>query len=153
MAAGEKQDILPIWGGGTGASLIKGWASNPVNYFDYVPVQTLDRIVNEKAKKQQLFILLDVEGYEYHLLKGALKLLYNEPKPIWMVEITKTEHQPNDSGNPWFLETFKLFFNAGYRAFKGDRHQEEVLLEDVEAMDERRCKSTCINYIFKHNDL
>jgi len=51
------------------------------------------------------------------MLQGANQTLMNEPRPIWMMEISLTEHQPAGTVmNPHFAKTFELFFLQGYRA-------------------------------------
>jgi FkbM family methyltransferase len=122
VALGEKIDILNIWGGDTGASLIKGWASIPENYVTQVPINTIDNIIGDKIKGKKALILIDVEGAEYFVLNGAKNLLTNTPSPVWVIEISRTELQPNLK-NPFFLETFKLFFNNNYSVFTADSNK------------------------------
>jgi len=117
LAVGSETAILDIWGGGTGASLIKGWASIPDNYVTRVPVLTLDRILGDSIKGKRTLILVDVEGAEYMMLQGARHSLENEPRLIWMAEISTTEHQPDGvSMNPYLKQTFDIFFEQGYKA-------------------------------------
>lgn len=148
VAAGAEAGIQPIWGGGTGASLVPGWAMNSKEYVNYVPVLTLDRIVGGVNGKRVL-ILVDVEGYEYPLLMGAKEMLNATPSPVWLIEITKTEHQPDaSSGNPHFLETFQLFLDAGYNVYRGDGSWKPVSRKELEQIDRLEIQSPCINYLF-----
>lgn len=117
VALGYGADILEMWGGGTGASLVKGWASTPESYVTHVPVLSIDRILGNALDGKKALILVDVEGAEYAMLQGAMKTLCHDPKPIWMVEITTKEHQPQGVAvNPHLLPTFELFFAQGYTA-------------------------------------
>lgn len=117
VAAGAQADVMTIWGGGTGASLIKGWASIPKSYATRVPVLPLDRILGEELEGRKALILVDVEGAEHMVLKGASNTLKDESQPIWMVEIAAREHQPEGVGfNPNFEQCFEAFFAAGYQA-------------------------------------
>lgn len=149
-ALGSKPDILQMWGGGTGASLIKGWASTPESYVAYVPVLTLDRILGDTLRGKKALILVDIEGAECMMLQGATEALQNDPKPIWMMEISTTEHQP--SGlilNPNFAATFELFFGCGYRAFTADEAANEIKTVDVGNAVANPKRLTTHNFIFR----
>ena len=125
VALAAESDILTMWGGGTGASLVKGWAANPESLVTQVPVLSLDRILGSTLAGRRALILVDIEGAEYMMLQGAQSVLRNDPKPVWLVEITTTEHQPTGM-NPHLRGTFETFFAAGYRAFVADREGTEV---------------------------
>ena len=58
---------------------------------------------------------MDVEGWEYHVLRGAEALLTMTPAPIWLVEVCLTDNQPSGL-NPHFRQTFERFWSAGYEA-------------------------------------
>lgn len=149
VAAGARSDISKIWGGRTGASLVRGWAMNSDEYVNFVPVLPLDRLVQPPNKEQKIFILIDVEGFEFALLQGVKKLLKTDPSPVWMVEITKTEHQPDKiNGNPHFLDTFRFFIDAGYKAYRGDGSWLEMEVNELMEIDSGQKVSPCINYLF-----
>lgn len=151
VALGCSANILGIWGGGTGASLIKGWASIPSSYVKQVPVLTLDRVLGDELAAKRAFILVDIEGAELMMLQGAYETLRSKPRPIWMVEITTTENQPEGTKmNPNFVQTFEMFFNCGYRAYMADERQLEVTRKMVgEAATTGKRFTTTYNYIFK----
>lgn len=132
VALARDTDILEMWGGGTGASLVKGWASSTDSYVTQVPVLTLDRVLGDKLHGKRGLILADIEGAELMMLEGAKQTLINEPRPIWLIEISSSEHQP--AGvlmNPNFAQTFDFFFNHGYRAFTADDAMQEINKELV----------------------
>lgn len=54
-----------------------------------VPLQTLDAVVHKNTMPYPDFIKIDVEGYEYKVLKGAEEVL-EKSKPVLFVEIAKT---------------------------------------------------------------
>ncbi len=115
IALSEKVDILEMWGGQGGASLIKGWASTPESYKRLVPVSTLDRVLYDKIENKRVLIVVDIEGGEFKMLKGANKVLENKVKPTWIIEIQSTDHQPNGLlFNPNYEKTFQLFHEKGY---------------------------------------
>lgn len=151
VALGSNPDILQMWGGGTGASLIKGWASCPESYVTQVPVLTLDRVLEGSALSgRKALILIDIEGAEYMLLQGAAQTLQNEPRPIWMMEITTTEHQPvGISINPNFAKTFEMFFKYGYRAVTADTAAKEIEKSDIDDVLESGNLFTPHNFLFR----
>ncbi len=118
LALGKTVGIQNIYGRGTGASLIKGWAGFSSRSPILIPVSTLDTVLGDRLEGQKTLILADVEGAEFELLEGAGKLLHLDPKPIWIVEIALFEHQPKGMKlNSNFLKTFELFWENGYEAY------------------------------------
>jgi hypothetical protein len=70
---------------------------------------------------------VDIEGAEFMMLQGAKQSLINEPRPIWMMEISSTDHQPAGIVmNPHFAQTFELFFTQGYRAVTANEAAMEI---------------------------
>lgn len=136
-------------GGGTGASLIKGWASIPENYVTQVPILSLDRVLGDALQNKKSLILVDIEGAEFMMLQGANKTLFNKPRPIWLMEISSTEHQPAGvTMNPNFEKTFGLFFDCGYRAFTADEATQEITQETVQQVLAGKHKLSTHNFVF-----
>ncbi len=54
-----------------------------------IHVKTLDSLVLEKGLKKPDFIKIDVEGYEYKVLQGAIKTISSN-HPVLFIEIAKT---------------------------------------------------------------
>jgi FkbM family methyltransferase len=149
VALAAKDNILEIWGGNTGASLVKGWAGTSDSYVTQVPVLTLDRILGSVLDGKRALILVDVEGAEYAVLQGALKTLQHEPRAIWIMEIHSTTNQPNRSlVNQNLIDTFQLFFKNGYKALTANRNKVVVDLEKVQAVASRKDFFTTHNFIF-----
>lgn len=133
MALSNQVGILEIYGGGTGASLVKGWAGTPEEYVTLVPSTTLNNALGERFQGQKCFILVDIEGAERWMLEGASNILGMDPKPIWMMEITVSEHQPKGiSVNPHLLPTFQAFWSHGYEAWTIEKQCRVVLPEEIE---------------------
>jgi FkbM family methyltransferase len=150
LALGANTNILNIWGGGTGASLIKGWAGIPESYVNQVPVLTLDRILGTALKDKKSLILVDIEGAEYAMLEGASRTLQHVPRPIWMMEIVTTEHQPKSEHiNPYLIPTFELFFDNGYTASLVDKVQTPITMTDVKKVYSGEGKFEKYNFIFR----
>ena len=132
VAVGEHQDILEMWGADTAASLVPGWAGNATEHPHRVPVLTLDRIASTAVAGRRALFIMDVEGAEHLALRGALRCVENQPRPIWMIEITDTTHRPKSAPiNPNLEEIFRTFLDRGYRCTTADRRAEPVSLERV----------------------
>jgi FkbM family methyltransferase len=127
VALGADCSIADMFGGGTGASLVKGWASIPDTYVIQVPVATFDRLFENYLRGRKALILIDVEGAEYPLLRGAAQTLDQSPRHIWIVEINSSEHQPRGVPvSPHLEEIFDTFFSRGYRCVTADADRNPI---------------------------
>lgn len=132
VALSSAPGLVEIYGGGTGASLVKGWANIPEHYVRLVPCSTLDNLVAARLAGKRSLILVDIEGAERRMLEGAKQTLTSQPAPIWMVEISSTEHQPQGrSLNPDLLSTFEVFWSAGYVSVTADAARRWVDRQEV----------------------
>jgi hypothetical protein len=113
---------------------------------------SLDRAIGNRLQGKKALILVDIEGAEYQLLQGAKKTLINEPHPIWMMEISSTEHQPEGiTINPYFEMTFEQFFSNGYRAQTAENLPREITPETVnQIMHGNSAPPIVNNYVFTH---
>ena len=133
VALGDHSGFIDLYGFGTGASLIEGWAGFSSSYRTTVPCTTLDEALGERLLGKRAFFLVDIEGAEKMMLEGAACNLHSEPRPIWMVEISVFDLQPEGQTiNPFLLDTFRLFFDAGYRAYALDNS--EITFEKVKVI-------------------
>lgn len=113
-AIGEKVDIIQMFGEGTGASKIIGWAggSSIIHNAPQFPLDDFSGIIANPS----LFIV-DVEGAEYEMLSGARSILSQDCSHTWLIEISINEHQPAGQAiNPLVEKTFSLMESNGYRA-------------------------------------
>ncbi len=111
---------------------------------------SLDRVLGNTLYGKRVLILVDIEGAELMMLQGATQTLVNEPRPIWMVEISTTEHQPAGTPmNPNFTQTFEIFFSQGYRAFTADEIAQEVTIETVTKVAAGQHKLKTHNFVFR----
>lgn len=151
LALGPRPGIAKLYGGGTGASLVQGWAGQAVDDSTRVPISTLDLALGERFQGKPCLVLVDIEGAELGMLQGASRLLGNQPSPLWIVEISVTEHQPAGTTiNPHLYQTFELFAQAGYQAFTADHLQREVTLNEVAEVERTRIDSlNTHNFIFR----
>jgi FkbM family methyltransferase len=147
LALGNRHGVTTIFGGGTGASLIEGWAGTPTYYSRTVPMNTLDNILGTRLAGMRSFFLIDVEGGERGVLEGAEKQLTLNPKPVWMVEIQTTSHQPSGRDvNPDLQRTFEMFWDHEYEAWTAERKPKMISKEDIE-----RVSLGGINHLGTHN--
>ena len=138
-----------MWGGGTGASLVKGWAAIPESYVTQVPILSLDRILGATLRGKRVLILVDIEGAEFMMLQGAKQTLMNDPRPVWLIEISSSEHQPAGVAmNPRFAETFGLFFELGYQVFTANAAAEEITPAIVQEVVTGGRKLETHNFVF-----
>ncbi|MDT8377226.1 MAG: FkbM family methyltransferase, partial [Mariprofundaceae bacterium] len=122
LALSNKVGVIEIYGGGTGASLVKGWAGTSEEDVTLVPCTTLENVLGSRFKDKKWFVLVDIEGAEKMMLDGASSIVDMEPKPIWMMEISVSEHQPKGTIiNPNLLSTFQVFWSSGYEALTADK--------------------------------
>ena len=149
IALGHKIDIIKIYGERTGASLVKGWADIPESYYSLVSMNSLDNVLNDRLKGLRVLVILDVEGFELTVLKGALKLL-SDKKVTFLVEICSTHHQPKGINfNPDFLEIFKLFSSYDYRFYGLDEELVEYSLDELSEIMEKASTFKYHNFVFK----
>ena len=151
LALGSSSGIAKFFGGGTGASLIEGWAGQSAEQVTLVPVSTLDIILGTRMNETRCMVLIDVEGSELAMLQSASKILSNSPRPIWLVEISVNEHQPEGTLiNPNLVATFEIFFEAGYLAFTADRTSRRILLNEVQQVAATGCDTLQThNFVFR----
>lgn len=131
MALADRAGIADIYGGGTGSSIKRGWAGVPDYVASVLPVTTLDIVTGNRFQGKRVLVLADIEGAEYQMMQHASCLLYADPKPVWIVEIVGMALHNQGGVNPDFLNTFRIFWNAGYRSF--DLKMQEIHLSDLEA--------------------
>jgi FkbM family methyltransferase len=150
VALSARSGLTSIYGEGTGASLIRGWAGTPSHYHTIVPTNTLDILLAGRIDGRRSLILVDVEGAEYDVLTGATEVLNARPKPIWLVEISIDRHQPNGARiAPNLRSTFARFWQAGYEAVTADRRLRPVAKLDLDAMEqEQRNTVGTHNFLF-----
>ena len=117
VACGNSDENITIYGEGTGASIIKGWAQNPSRLKHVVPMKRLDKILSSEKITTKSVILIDVEGFEFDVLHGAQNILGSKDKPVIMLESGLTDHRAEGGLNLNFLEIFKFIIKNGYRVF------------------------------------
>lgn len=148
LALSAEIGVMNLYGfSSTGASLLPNWAGAPASAARRVPVTTLDNILDGRIIDKRLLIKVDVEGFEYQLLKGAQRTLGREIKPVWLIEITNSQFHPQGL-NPHFEETFQEFWRRGYLCHAlSSGGKEFIENNNYEKINEYQSKGV-INYIF-----
>ncbi|MDD0815131.1 FkbM family methyltransferase [Curvibacter sp. HBC28] len=145
MALSSSKGVIEIFGGGTGASLVKGWAGQ--HFSTLVPMSTLDSVLGARFENEGPLVIVDIEGAEFGMLQGASLLLKAQVKPIWFVEISVAEHQPEGVDvNPHLLATFEQFWQCGYEALTAEPQSRRVSREEV-----TRIEATGVDTLGVHN--
>ncbi len=131
IALGAESGIADLYGSsGPSASLLKGWDGASSGFKQTVSVNTMDALIASRLKGKRAFIKVDVEGFEYNLLRGAKEIMHLDPKPTWLIEVCLNEAHPGGS-NRDYEKTLNLFFDAGYRVFPATAQDQPVSREDV----------------------
>lgn len=127
VAVAASPGVRPMFGGGTGASLVRDWSGATDAHRALVPVSTLDVLLGSRFAGKRLIVKLDVEGSEYDALRGAAGLVEQSPRPLWIVEVCLTEHHPSGL-HEHFLDVFEMFWSRGYRSstIEGEREVERA---------------------------
>jgi len=112
--------LVVLYGGGTAASLVRGWAGTSHVWNQTIPTSTLDLVLAGRFPGARMLIKIDVEGSEHAVLSGASETLDRTPAPAWLVEICLTEHQPQGC-NPHY----SIFFTpSGSVAIQHDQSKQ-----------------------------
>jgi FkbM family methyltransferase len=147
IGVGDASGTVTMYGGGTGASIIRGWAGIPESWKQTIAVHTLDNLVGARFPDKRIVIKVDVEGGEYAVLQGALNTIKRTIKPTWLVEITLTLHHPDV--NRRFMQSFDIFWSNGYEARTGDEARRLVTRSDVERwVNNGKCDFGTHNWLF-----
>lgn len=131
VACGEAEGEAEIFGEGTGASFVAGWARNPAALHHLVPVRRLDALVPPDSLSPTTVMLIDVEGFELEVLRGATGLLAAKARPVIMLESGLTDHRPGGVMNAGFLDVVELLEEHGYRLVQAVDPAAEVTVEQV----------------------
>jgi len=131
LGLGEGPGMADLYGGGTGASLLKHWAGDSGLLAHTISINTLDNLLGDRFVGKRVMIKIDVEGSEFELLRGASRTLTMTPAPCWLVEICLTEHHAEGWNNN-FLRTYEEFYSRGYVAHTIDSTRKSITRTDIE---------------------
>jgi FkbM family methyltransferase len=148
MALGAEPGTAVLYGGGTAASFGPRWAGQSEAFKRTVAVTTMDALLAARFPGREMFIKIDVEGFEHVVLEGASQTLARTPAPRWLIEVCLTEHHPQQC-NPHFEHVFRVFREHGYTAHTVEAQPRVVTADDVSRwVANRRRDFGHINYFF-----
>ena len=146
--------MLKLYGGGTAASFVPGWAGASKEHYRLSPVTTLDNILADRFEGQRILFLIDVEGFELNVLRGAGRQIARNPPPVYFIEICIAEHQPGGVQiNPDLINTFEFFWDSGYYAEKCGCESGDVSKTDVEMWSKGDNLPKTHNFLFRQREL
>lgn len=146
VAVGDKEDTLKLYGDTTGASLVPGWSGTSSKVFNEVKVITLDKYFDEnKLPSGPILVLIDVEGFEFFVLKGMIGLLERNDMAL-IIEICYQEHW--ESVNPYFEQTFVFLKNLGYNCYSVHSSKHDVIASYNQFLDYAKTNTNHHNYFF-----
>ena len=113
---GEEPSVQTLYLSGTGSSVQKDFIGGDPSS-ETIEIDTLDRVIQKLQEKQSQFpvdfIKIDVEGFEYSVLKGSVRAI-EKHKPILFIEIAHKIPQRSYT-NPDYSATLEWLFKRGYR--------------------------------------
>lgn len=133
VACGVSEGTAEIFGEGTGASLVPGWAGNPQALPHVVPVHRLDSLLDGRGVSGKTVFLVDVEGFEFEVLKGAEAILSGPDKPVWLIESGLTDHRAEGGLNARFLDILDFIHQHGYGVYSALDRSRRITRQEVEA--------------------
>ena len=149
-AVGSQSGELVLYGGGDTGSLLSNF-SNIKYQQQTVSVVTLDDTLFLGNKKA--LCLIDVEGFEHEVLKGASKMLSNKIKPYWIMEILRTNIR--GEANTEFENVFELMQSNGYTAWGIDEDTNQLVpfTSDIAVkIAAGKMKTEISNFLFTERD-
>jgi len=149
-AVGSQSGELILYGGGDTGSLLSNF--NSIKYQQQtVAVVTLDDTLSLGEKKA--LCLIDVEGFEHEVLKGASRILSNKIKPYWIMEVLRTNMQGDF--NTEFENVFGLMQSHGYCAWAIDESANQLVPFTSDAalkVKNGELKTNVSNFLFTECD-
>ena len=116
IGLGDKQELKEFYLTGSGSSFNNDFNDNKSLPSVNLEIDTLDNQVIKLALKKVDFIKVDVEGFEYNVLKGAEQTI-DRYSPILFIEIADAI-KGRKYRNPLYKDTLKWLWKKGYVIFR-----------------------------------
>jgi hypothetical protein len=143
-AIGEFNGVTEIFGDGQGASREEFWAGISNQHSKEVKIRTLDSFGFQNNPQLNFCIKIDVEGFEYEIIKGAPEVLRLSNVCIFF-ENGFTRNIPENFESKYF-ELFYQFWDNDFVVYNL-----ETLLhldrDNLEAYTKWNLQDECINYV------
>lgn len=127
---GDKIEKTTIHLSGTGSSISASFAGQNLPTQE-IQLSTLDEFVTSLDTQSVDFIKIDVEGFEYNVLRGGAKTISRE-KPIIFVEIADKIPKKNYT-NVDYSKTLKWLLDNGYRIWISQNNRLTEIYADFES--------------------
>ncbi len=124
IGLGDKKESKAFYFTGRGSSFNNDFNDNEPLPSVNLEIDTLDNQVHKLALKKVDFIKIDVNGFEYNVLKGAEKTI-DRYKPILFVEIADAI-KGRKYRNPDYKATLKWLVAKGYIIFRSKENFGEL---------------------------
>lgn len=151
VAISDASGVLNLFGDGSTASVVQGWAGNTRTSHRLVPANTLDNLFAARWPGERVLIKIGVEGAEARVLAGASAMLARNPRPFWLVKTL-----PNVVGTKEKTSAFLEVFEAmdGYSVFLANGRLTAVTRDMIEtwAADPRFKGRGNSNFLFIAED-
>ncbi len=147
LALSDYAGAVSIYGGNTGASLNKGWGGVSDKYTSLVPVTTLDDVLGARFSGSDVLLVVDVEGSEKEVLRGAKNFISSGVNLTWLIEIVLADEKESRVDEEK-KEIFNTFFSQGYRCYLVDENMREIQADILERIFDREEVLLGHNYLF-----
>lgn len=143
LALAEKSGLIEIFGHGTGASIVNFWDSKeePV----LIPVNVLDQVLAHRLSGKRNLFLMDVEGAEHLVLKGATQCLDVDAE--WVVEVTAPALLGKESDGGRFISVFQIFADKGFETYLLNDGK-PVTFDEVKDAEHGKCPRLAREHMF-----
>jgi len=153
---GEKSDTLSLYLSPSCSGDNRIRSGNPEGFnqsvdkkIESVPVLSLDEFIDDERKKKVAFMWVDVQGYEYYVLKGAEKLI-DQCCPAIQIEYWPLGLNETDTLgklNEFIISKFRYYIDMDSL-----EPGKEPLLQDVKTIRDMEAKLAARNKM-AHSDL
>jgi FkbM family methyltransferase len=155
LALGEHEGTVNLFGFGTGVSTSQNWGGSVSKRVQSVKVAKLDKVIKEYLPLKNAIVKIDVEGFEYEVIKGAEITISTAKDTSFIVEITLTEGQKigkDIKASKNISEIIDLFIKHGYKIYgfnQNKREPSELSKSEIDSLKFDLQKFNSSNYLFE----
>jgi len=153
-AAGSKTSEMKFFGGGDTGTLVKPNPAAPLSQIDIVSVVKLDDVI--ESKDQKIIFMIDTEGSELDVLKGAISIISGKIKHYFIIELwDPLSSDTLDTNGKNFSDVFEFMESEGYTGWRIDEKNGELFeptFNDPQVGEPLADKACFSNYLFLHTN-
>ena len=131
IALTSKAGIINIYGGVGGASIVKNFGNISENHVRFVPASTLDNIIGARFSNETSLLLIDVDGAEAEMIRGADSFLRRQKKPIVFLEITTEFFHDGRNAEESKISIFDYLWSLGYESWTVEANMKKIDRTDL----------------------